>query len=281
MLRRQRDGRLHRRLFGEYTRSACLSECEAWLHAKFIARIGTGRWWRLVQDIRRHRTCDNAGHHALAKSSYARIFSGTEFRAIAAWRYAGRCHQLFGIYLGSFAICASLSMCLILMEDLLAGVITSVHRIGDDYIELVGENDWIARRVSAYGWQRARWWCHSDHCQWSDTGLFVGWTHTGDTAFSWKESRTPGFGNKCPLGRLLFGSGAFKCREGCINRYGGSSALWVRWNLTQRFFFDIQGLVRMRFIESDDNLSMRGDALEDAIRDDIKLGLVPFWVSFF
>lgn len=36
----------------------------------------------------------------------------------------------------------------------------------------------------------------------------------------------------------------------------------------------------MRFIESDDNLSMRGDALDAAIRDDIKLGLVPFWVSF-
>lgn len=43
----------------------------------------------------------------------------------------------------------------------------------------------------------------------------------------------------------------------------------------------IEGLVRMRFIESDENLSMRGDALEEAIRDDIKLGLVPFWVSFF
>lgn len=37
----------------------------------------------------------------------------------------------------------------------------------------------------------------------------------------------------------------------------------------------------MRFIESDENLSMRGDALEEAICDDIKLGLVPFWVSFF
>lgn len=35
----------------------------------------------------------------------------------------------------------------------------------------------------------------------------------------------------------------------------------------------------MRFIESDDKLSMRGDALEEAICDDIKLGLVPFWVS--
>lgn len=35
----------------------------------------------------------------------------------------------------------------------------------------------------------------------------------------------------------------------------------------------------MRFIESDENLCMRGDALEEAIRDDIKLGLVPFWVS--
>lgn len=36
----------------------------------------------------------------------------------------------------------------------------------------------------------------------------------------------------------------------------------------------------MRFIESDENLCMRGDALEEAIHDDIKLGLVPFWVSF-
>ena len=39
------------------------------------------------------------------------------------------------------------------------------------------------------------------------------------------------------------------------------------------------GLVRMRFIESDDDLSLRGAALEEAIQDDIKLGLIPFWVS--
>lgn len=41
------------------------------------------------------------------------------------------------------------------------------------------------------------------------------------------------------------------------------------------------GLVRMRFIESDENLVLRGSALEEAIKDDIKLGLIPFWVSFF
>lgn len=35
----------------------------------------------------------------------------------------------------------------------------------------------------------------------------------------------------------------------------------------------------MRFIESDDNLSLRGSALQEAIKDDIKLGLIPFWVS--
>lgn len=35
----------------------------------------------------------------------------------------------------------------------------------------------------------------------------------------------------------------------------------------------------MRYIESDDNLSLRGDALQVAIDDDIKLGLIPFWVS--
>lgn len=39
------------------------------------------------------------------------------------------------------------------------------------------------------------------------------------------------------------------------------------------------GLVRMRYIESDDNLCLRGAALKEAIEDDIKLGLIPFWVS--
>lgn len=38
------------------------------------------------------------------------------------------------------------------------------------------------------------------------------------------------------------------------------------------------GLVRMRYIECDENLSMRGDPLRDAIEDDIKQGLIPFWV---
>ncbi|XP_055858861.1 histidine decarboxylase isoform X2 [Episyrphus balteatus] len=38
------------------------------------------------------------------------------------------------------------------------------------------------------------------------------------------------------------------------------------------------GLVRMRYIESDENLSMRGDPLREAIEDDIKQGLIPFWV---
>lgn len=35
----------------------------------------------------------------------------------------------------------------------------------------------------------------------------------------------------------------------------------------------------MRFIESDDSLALRGSALQEAIKDDIKLGLIPFWVS--
>lgn len=39
-----------------------------------------------------------------------------------------------------------------------------------------------------------------------------------------------------------------------------------------------KGLVRMRFIESDENLALRGTALDEAIKDDIKLGLIPFWV---
>lgn len=35
----------------------------------------------------------------------------------------------------------------------------------------------------------------------------------------------------------------------------------------------------MRFIESDENLALRGSALEEAIKNDIKLGLIPFWVN--
>ncbi|CAG4958048.1 unnamed protein product, partial [Parnassius apollo] len=38
------------------------------------------------------------------------------------------------------------------------------------------------------------------------------------------------------------------------------------------------GLVRMRYIESDENQSMRGDKLEEAILNDKTKGLVPFWV---
>lgn len=38
------------------------------------------------------------------------------------------------------------------------------------------------------------------------------------------------------------------------------------------------GLVRMRFIEADENLSLRGMALQEAIEEDIKNGLIPFWV---
>lgn len=35
----------------------------------------------------------------------------------------------------------------------------------------------------------------------------------------------------------------------------------------------------MRYIEADDDLAMRGKLLREAIEDDIKQGLVPFWVS--
>lgn len=37
----------------------------------------------------------------------------------------------------------------------------------------------------------------------------------------------------------------------------------------------------MRYIESDENLALRGAALKEAIEDDIKLGLIPFWVSWW
>lgn len=41
------------------------------------------------------------------------------------------------------------------------------------------------------------------------------------------------------------------------------------------------GLVKMRYITSDKNLSMRGAALQQAIRKDREKGLIPFWVIFF
>lgn len=40
------------------------------------------------------------------------------------------------------------------------------------------------------------------------------------------------------------------------------------------------GLVRMRYIESDNELSMRGDALFEALTRDRADGLLPFFVSF-
>ncbi|XP_063237906.1 histidine decarboxylase [Bacillus rossius redtenbacheri] len=38
------------------------------------------------------------------------------------------------------------------------------------------------------------------------------------------------------------------------------------------------GLVKMRYLESDDNLSLRGDRLLEAIRKDQERGLIPFWL---
>ena len=39
------------------------------------------------------------------------------------------------------------------------------------------------------------------------------------------------------------------------------------------------GLVKVRYIESDENLSLRGDKLKEAIEADRKNGYVPFFVS--
>ena len=39
------------------------------------------------------------------------------------------------------------------------------------------------------------------------------------------------------------------------------------------------GLVRMRLLPCDENLSLRGETVKDAIEADKKLGLIPFYVS--
>ena len=39
------------------------------------------------------------------------------------------------------------------------------------------------------------------------------------------------------------------------------------------------GLVQMRYIESDDQLSLRGDRLREALCKDRANGLIPFYVS--
>lgn len=39
-------------------------------------------------------------------------------------------------------------------------------------------------------------------------------------------------------------------------------------------------LVKMRFIECDDELSMRGDAIQEVIDKDREDGLIPFYVCF-
>lgn len=39
------------------------------------------------------------------------------------------------------------------------------------------------------------------------------------------------------------------------------------------------GLVTLRYIESDENYSMRGDKLLEAVKEDREKGFIPFWVS--
>ena len=39
------------------------------------------------------------------------------------------------------------------------------------------------------------------------------------------------------------------------------------------------GLVKLRFLSSDENLSLRGDKLQEAITADRKSGYIPFFVS--
>ena len=39
------------------------------------------------------------------------------------------------------------------------------------------------------------------------------------------------------------------------------------------------GLVKLRYIESDENLALRGDKLKEAIKRDRDNGLIPFYVS--
>ena len=41
------------------------------------------------------------------------------------------------------------------------------------------------------------------------------------------------------------------------------------------------GLVKVRYIESDENLSLRGDKLKEAIETDRENGYVPFFVSTY
>ena len=38
------------------------------------------------------------------------------------------------------------------------------------------------------------------------------------------------------------------------------------------------GLVKLRYIESDDKLALRGDKLREAIKRDRESGLIPFYV---
>lgn len=38
------------------------------------------------------------------------------------------------------------------------------------------------------------------------------------------------------------------------------------------------GLVKMRFLPSDDKLSLRGETLQKAVDEDLSSGLIPFYV---
>lgn len=60
----------------------------------------------------------------------------------------------------------------------------------------------------------------------------------------------------------------------------GSGVIW-RWQAHSSVEkAGLIGLVKLRYIESDDELSMRGDTLATAIAQDREKGLIPFFVSY-
>ncbi len=63
--------------------------------------------------------------------------------------------------------------------------------------------------------------------------------------------------------------------------HSGSGVIW-RWQAHSSVEkAGLIGLVKLRYIESDDELSMRGDTLATAIAQDREKGLIPFFVSSF
>lgn len=162
--------------------------------------------------------------------------------------------------------------------DQFKGLKSCGDRARNNNYELAWQNDWITRLISSYEKRSGRW-CDTNNSEWGNIRFAVSTLFLLQFEIYWRafllvcllagrtkairkfHEHTKGFQDAEINARLV----AY-CSDQAHSSVEKAALI---------------GLVRMRFIEADENLSLRGEALREAIEEDIKNGLVPFWVRTF